>query len=129
LGVLGVPVNRVLDQDAVLVGGIAHDRRGDALDLFRVEGGEGIDVLDDALARVRVDVGPAVAEDRPRHEREEGIVDRGAGFESRRIEIRQHRHGGVSSADVTHPSSRGRTQRGSCELAGRSGRRLKRRHD
>ena len=95
LRVLGVPVDGILDQNAISVLGMAHDLRGNARDLLGFEGDEQVVALDDGLTGVLIDLGPAGAENGSRLEREERVVDRGAGLKPRRVEVRQDRHQGV----------------------------------
>ena len=79
--VLGVPVERVLDQLAVLGDRVAHDAGGDPVgDLLRL-GGDGHDDLEHRAVVVGLAIGPAGA----RRHRPVGVVDLGG--EVRRVEV------------------------------------------
>ena len=69
--VLRVPVERVLDQDAVRIGRVADDDDLDAVDRLRLERGEVIVALRLLLAGLGIDLCGAVAVDRPAGQREE----------------------------------------------------------
>ena len=91
--VLRVPVEGVLDQDAVLIGGVADDQRLDAGDRLGLERREVVVALALLLAGLRVDDLGAVAVDRARRQREEGIVDMGWIGERRLFQVGKNGHG------------------------------------